>query len=138
MNPYVIVVCIHVVVAVLGLGQVTGMLVLASGAEETVSPATWRVLERLVRGISWSLLVMLLTGVLIEYLGGGGFHHTWWFRLSFLLLLALGAISGATRRALRKRGQTPAGETLRRVRRAAWAMCTLIAVVTVLMESKPW
>ena len=55
MNPYIIVVCIHVVVAVLGLGQVTGMLVLASGTEETVSPATWKVLERLVRGISWSL-----------------------------------------------------------------------------------
>jgi hypothetical protein len=110
MTPYIAVLCVHVVVAVLGLGQVAGMLVVARGTDESV----------------------------VEYLGGGAFHESLWFRLSFGLLLLLGAINGATGRALRRRNGAPSVPILPRVRRAAWTMCALVTLVTILMEAKPW
>ena len=78
---------------------------------------------------------MLLSGALIDYSVGGGYHEAWWFRLSFFLLLVLGAINGRTRRALRKRESAP---PLQRITRGAWSMCAIIAVIAVLMEVKPW
>ena len=137
MTLYPVAVSIHVVTAILGLGQVAGIAILASSAqtEAPVAPATWTALGRLTRGTTWSLALMLLSGALIDYSVGGGYHEAWWFRLSFVLLVVLGAINGRTRRALRKRESTP---PLQRIARGAWSMCAIIAVVAVLMEVKPW
>jgi len=137
MTLYPIALSIHVVTAILGLGQVAGIAILASSAqtEATVPSATWTALGRLTRGTTWSLALMLLSGALIDYSVGGGYHEAWWFRLSFVLLVVLGAINGRTRRALRKRESSP---PLQRIARGAWSMCAIIAVVAVLMEVKPW
>jgi len=137
MTLYPIALSIHVVTAILGLGQVAGIAILASSAqtEATAPSTTWTALRRLTRGTTWSLALMLLSGALIDYSVGGGYHEAWWFRLSFVLLVVLGAINGRTRRALRKRESTP---PLQRIARGAWSMCAIIAVVAVLMEVKPW
>jgi hypothetical protein len=137
MTLYPVALSIHVVTAILGLGQVAGIASLASSAqaEAPVAPATWNALGRLARGTNWSLALMLLSGVLIDYSVGGGYHEAWWFRLSIGLWLVLGAISGRTRRALRKR---ESARPLQGVVRGAWSMCAIIAVIAVLMEVKPW
>ncbi len=139
MTLYWIVLSIHVVTAILGLGQVAGMVVLASvmRAQKTAPPAMWLTLERLVRGAMWSLVVMLLSGVFIEYLVRA-YHETPWFRLSFALFLALGAIQGRTRRVLRKREAAGDEASLRAALLGGWVMCALIAGIAVLMEVKPW
>src|SRR5262245_12448925 len=138
MKPYILALCVHVVVAILGLGQIAGMLVVARRADGPVAATTWTTLEDLVRGTTWSLGLLLVTGALVEYLAGVPFHETWWFRISFGLLLVIGAINGVTRRALRKRDKTQDAAVLARVRRGAWAMCAGVATVAVLMEAKPW
>lgn len=139
MTLYWLAVSIHVVTAILGLGQVAGMVVLASVMRVTAagSPGMWVALGRLVRGTMWSLAVMLLSGVLIEY-QVRAYHDTSWFRLSFALFLALGALQGRTRRALRRREAVGDESSLRAMVRGGWAMCAIIAMIAVLMEVKPW
>jgi hypothetical protein len=140
MTPYQFAVSFHVIVAILGLGQLTGMVVVGSAANSAgpVSPVIWTALRRLTRGTTWSLVLLFLSGALVEFLLGGSFHDRWWFRLSVLLWMVLGGLLGSTRRALR------AGETrgdagvFGRVVRNAIAMCTVAAAITILMEAKPW
>jgi hypothetical protein len=140
MSLFTLALCVHVVTATLGLGQILGTAVLASSTQPgtPVAPVTLIALNRLGRGTSWALALMLLSGVLIEYASGGSFHDTWWFRLSFFLLIALGALQGMIRRRLRKLAQATDGGLLRGVVRIAWAMCAIVAAVAVLMEVKPW
>jgi hypothetical protein len=87
-----------------------------------------------------TLAAMLVTGVLLDLTMSGAFSRTWWFLGSVLLLLATGALHGRARRAVRKGlGEESGNEfVLRRVERMAYGMCALIAVITVLMEVKPF
>jgi hypothetical protein len=139
MMLYWLAVSIHVVTAILGLGQVAGIVVLASAMRVggSISPGMWLALERLVRGTMWSLVVMLLSGVLVEY-QVRAYHDTLWFRLSFALVLALGAVNGRTRRVLRRRGEVGDESSLRAVLRGGLVMSAITAIVAVLMEVKPW
>lgn len=139
MTLYWLAISIHVVTAILGLGQVAGIVVLASAmrVEGSASPRMWLALGRLVRGTMWSLAVMLLSGVLVEY-QVRAYHDTLWFRLSFALFLALGAVQGRTRRVLRRREAAGDEPSLRAVVRGGWVMCAITAIIAVLMEVKPW
>jgi hypothetical protein len=138
MTIHAVALCIHVLTAILGLGQIAAMTSLVSApAESTGSGPLWRALQRLATTSSWSLAVMLLSGLALEYSVGWGYHGFWWFRLSFLGLLALGAILGRTRRTIRKNASSPDGRALQAVRPAVWAMCALVAIITVLMVAKP-
>ena len=134
-NAYPVLLAVHVVTAILGLGQVVGLAVLASASQDPPAAAIVQALRRLNRGTTWAALLMLLTGVGIEYALGGAYHEMRWFRISVLLLFALGALNGSTRRTLRtvEGGVRP----LRRVARNAWIMAVLVAVAAVLMELKP-
>jgi hypothetical protein len=130
---------VHVVTAVLGLGQVTGLGVIASSAPTgPVVPATRTALRRLALGTTLAIALMMLSGVLIEYASGASFHETLWFRIGFFLLIALGALSGRTQRVLRKLESGNDGGSLRAVARMAWAMCAIVTIATILMELKPW
>jgi hypothetical protein len=131
---------IHVVTSILGLGQVAGIAVLASSmpAGASALPSIWTALQRLARGATWSLPVMLLSGALLEYSVAWGHHTEWWFRLSFVLFLALGALLGATRRALRRLDSATDAGPLQGVARRAWAMCAVVAIIAFLMAAKPW
>jgi hypothetical protein len=138
MTPYILILSIHLVTAILGLGQIAGMLVVTFGTHGSVATQTWAALERLVRGIRWSVLGMLASGALLEYASGGGFHESWWFRISLLLLVVIGAINGTTGRALRKRNEANGAALITSMRTRAWAMCGVVAMVTFLMKVKPW
>jgi hypothetical protein len=139
MTLFAFALCVHVVTAILGLGQVGAIVVLGSAMSAGASPdeGSWTALGRLVRTASWSLVVVLLSGVLLEYASGAAFHDTWWFRISFFELLALGAINGVMGRTLRKREATGNERTLKKVVRGAWVMCAITMVITVLMVMKP-
>jgi hypothetical protein len=131
---------IHVVAAILGLGQVAGIAVLASSTPTgaSVAPTIWSALQRLARGTTWSFPVMLASGAFLEYSVAWGHHTESWFRLSGVLFLALGAVLGTTRRALRKRDSASDERPLQPVARRAWAMCAIVAMIAVLMAVKPW
>ena len=139
MTLYQLTISIHVVTAILGIGQIAGIAVLASSgaAQAPVGVGTWTALQRLARGTTWSIVIMLLSGALLEYASGGTYHEEWWFRLSFVCVLLLGAINGRSQRALRKRESVGGEQTLKGVVRSAWIMCAITAVVAVLMEVKP-
>jgi hypothetical protein len=94
----------------------------------------------LLRLSAYSLAGMLVTGVLIIYAAGGGYHRAWWLRVSVLLLVFTGALHARARRAMRAE---PANDheakiALRRVEVIAYGMSSLIATITVLMELKPF
>jgi len=70
----------------------------------------------------------------------GAFHVLWWFSGSALLLVATGALHGQARRTVRLSISEKANSdtVLRRLERLAFAMCILIAGISVLMEVKPF
>jgi hypothetical protein len=122
---------IHVLTAVLGIGQVTAIAALAravrSAPQETGAAA---VLRRLLVLFNWFLLVSLVTGVIIALIVGPPFERTIWFRASTLLVLVVGALAGMMRGAL-KRKALPRAEGL------AWGMVGVVAIMVSLMVLKP-
>ena len=132
----------HVLVAVLGLGSIASVALLAAKARKSgrgasdVSP--W--IGPLLRYSAFCLATMLITGVLLDLAAGGAFRGAWWFRGSAVLLFVTGALHGQARRALRsERAKEGGGDViLRRVERSAYGMCALLGAITVLMEVKPF
>ena len=94
----------------------------------------------LLRYSAFSLGAMLVTGILLDIAANGAFHGSWWFRGSALLLVATGALHGQARRTVRVSLAEKANSdtVLRRLERLAFAMCILIAGISVLMEVKPF
>jgi len=78
---------------------------------------------------------MALTGGLLDYAAGGGFHSSGWFRASVALFLLLAVMQARARAALRK---GLASGTFRRVERWGWTMCATVVLIVVLMEIKPF
>jgi hypothetical protein len=142
MNGYTMVVVFHVVVAVLGVGQVGAIAIGASSARRSgmalAQAATW--LAPLLRSTRWSLVAVVATGISIDVAAGGVYHHSWWVRLSGFLMVvtflfhrrALATVSRVLR------GEGDAAAAFQRVERAAWSMCGTVALVTMLMEAKPF
>jgi hypothetical protein len=140
MGAYELTICIHVVTAIVGVGQVTGLVLVAATSRKSlpVAPATWTALKRLARGTSWSLLLMLLTGLILEFLAGGVHGHSWWFRIAVLLFLGCGAVLGMIQRALKKGEAAGDGAVLAAVVTRGWIVVGLVAVIAGLMQLKPW
>lgn len=140
-TPFASLLILHVVVAVLGLGSIVSIAVVAGLARRSDRAPDYVLisLRALLRVSGTSLGVMLVTGALLNFTAGGAFSATWWFRGSALLLVATGLLHGLARRAVRG---APAGgdhrRALRRVERIAYGMCALIAAIAVLMEMKPF
>jgi hypothetical protein len=132
---------VHVIVAVLGLGSITSVAIVAAiarrGDRAWTEVSTW--LSPLLRYSALSLAAMLVTGILLDLAARDAFSRLWWFRGSALLLVATGALHGLARQTLR-RGHTVeggGGAALRRIERIAYGMCALVGVIVVLMEVKP-
>jgi uncharacterized membrane protein len=133
---------LHVVVAVMGLGNVILVPIVAAAArknrQNTKEIFSW--LSPFLRLSAVSLAVMLVTGILLDFAAQGGFRHSWWFRGSALLLLITGALHGQGRRAIRS-GLADGGKgygALRRIERIGYAMCVLVLAITILMVVKPF
>jgi hypothetical protein len=137
MNAYLYVVALsaHVVTAVVGLGCIVSIPVVLHPPLEPQHVAS--PVRRLVVLTHPVLVVMLLSGVLVDYASGAAFHEKLWFRASFLLLLTLGALNGWNGRTLKR--MTPADGTsaLAKIRRVAWVMCGVLTAIALLMAVKP-
>jgi hypothetical protein len=137
MSPYTAIISLHVIIAVLGIGLCGAIPIVARQARLAASGKT-DLLESLFRYIRWSLVAIALTGGLLDFAAGGGFHSSWWFRASVALLLFAGFSWARARAALRK-GLGADGEApLRRAQRWGLTMCTTVALITALMEAKPF
>jgi uncharacterized membrane protein len=144
MNPYLYptIVFLHVTTVILGLGPLTALLLstVRSEAETFSLPRT----AQLLRIVGWSLPGILVTGAAIIALTHGALGETRWMRVSFFLFLLLGALHGFARRTLRKLQTTPSSALstsssfIRPLRLIAWAMSTLVVLITWLMEAKPF
>jgi dipeptide/tripeptide permease len=125
---------IHVVTAILGVGQLAAAAVLtAFGPAAPVKP-----LQLILRFVIVSLGLMLASGVGLEALTHGAHAETVWFRLSFALFVVVGFLHSRVRRILRHAGESPDQDAMRRANRILWAMCLCVAAITFLMQSKPW
>jgi hypothetical protein len=136
---------IHVIVAVLGVGSIASVALLAAAARRAGHPSTQVLLgiAPLLRYSAYSLAALLATGILLDFVAHGAFHESWWFRGSALLLVATGALHGFARRAIRptlaQNGPAQDGHmALRQVEWIAYGMCALVAAITMLMEVKPF
>jgi hypothetical protein len=138
MTLYGFAISVHVVSAIVGLGPVVGIAAIASSASGEVSASAWTAIGRLMKGMQIGLLLVLLSGIAMEALGGGHYHDSWWFRLSLLGLVVLGAMNGRIRRTVRRRAEIGEGPALATIGRSAWAMAGVTAIIAVLMEIKPW
>lgn len=133
---------LHVVVAVLGLGSILGIALVAGAARRARSaPAdvsTW--LTPLFRLSAISLGTMLVTGILMDAAAGGAFHEWWWFRGSVLLLVLTGILNGYARRVARRGLGLDTGReaALRSLERLGYGMSVLVATIATLMELKPF
>ncbi len=116
-NLYTPVLVIHVLAAVLGLGLITSVGIVATTARRTQHVAHASIwLFPLLRYATFSLVTMLATGVLLDFAASGAFSAAWWFRGSVLLLVATGILNGVTRRTIRAvpahgEGEAPMMET---------------------------
>ena len=134
MSPYTGIISLHVIIAVLGIG-LCGAIPIVARQARLAAPAQTDLLESLFRYTRWSLVAIALTGGLLDFAAGGGFHSSWWFRVSVALLLFTGFAWARGRAALRKADGESA---LRRVQRWGLTMCTAVALITALMEAKPF
>ncbi len=133
---------LHVVVAVLGLGSILSVaLVAAASRRAGRGPAEASAgLAPLLRFSAISLGTMLVTGILMDVAAGGAFHDWWWFRGSALLLVLTGVLHARARRIVGGGLASDAGRAaaLRGIEHLAYGMSALIAVIAVLMELKPF
>lgn len=111
MSTYGVLISIHVLIAIFGLGQLVTF------------PTS-------LRNVRFALLGLFTTGAALDFHAGGAWHEMTWFRVSALLLVLTGVLSVFAARAL-KSGNP------RTARRFTWAMCGTVAVITALMELKP-
>lgn len=133
MNYYLVALALHALVAVLGVGQVVALLVLANDAKAGSERLPWTlsVMSRLARVVGISLGLMLLTGIFVMIPTGGAYGQAWWFRIAFLLFILLGAFNGMLQGALRK-GAVARLPMLTRL------MVGTAAIIVILMASKPF
>ena len=133
---------VHVIVAVLGLGSIGAMAVVARAARRggSVEADVEAWLRPLLRASAFSLGLMLATGVMMDLAAGGAFHERWWFRASALLLLGAGVLNGRARGVVRQGLAAHSGGdgALRRLEGLAYGMCGFLAAITVLMEVRPF
>jgi hypothetical protein len=121
---YSLLVAVHVVSFLFCAGP---LLALALAPDMGPSAA-----QRLTRVASFGLLALLVTGVGAIAMTGPAFIHTWWLRLSLILFLVIGALTGRLRRLTREPGSAGAVGRLARVTTLA------LVLVVYLMEAKPF
>lgn len=131
---YTVAIVVHVLVAVLAIGLVGAIPITARLARLSTVPVVGseRILGALLRAMQVGFVLMLLTGVLLDVSAAGAFHRTGWFKASIAVLALIGFSHARARAALRK------GNALERVEQWGWAMCASVALITILMQTKPF
>lgn len=125
MTLYLLMVAIHVMGVVLAAGSVLAVALVP----EALSPGG---VQRLATMASVGLAALLLTGAVAIAMTGGELGRAWWLRVSFLLFLVVGALTGRLRRSAR------AGKSAGALRRLSWSITGMMGLVVYLMEAKPF
>lgn len=130
---YTLAIVLHVMVAILGVGQVGAVAIAATSVRRAgISlPPGGGPLAPLLRWTRVSLGLVVLTGIAMNVLVRGAYQGAWWLRLSFLLTVVVFLLVRGAGSALRE-GAWP------RVERYAWAACGVVAAIAALMEAKPF
>jgi hypothetical protein len=145
MSLFTLVIAIHAIVAVAGVGLLGAIPIAAAFARRSSldAPREGALLAILLRYTRWSIGIVGLSGVLLELAARGAFHAALWFRASVALYLFLGFSHAGARRAQRS-GFVPSADAettraaLRRIERWGWAMCAAASGIAVLMVVRPW
>ncbi len=137
MNSYSLIVSLHVIAVILGLGPVSVLVIATSGALPT--PYPYDRIGRLMRFSVRGLLAVLATGAAAIAMTHGAMGEGLWMKASFGLFLLLGFLHGLGRRLLGKAQQDPSqAPPPVAVRWIFRSMCVVIVMITWLMEAKPW
>ena len=142
MSLYAFLLVTHVAVAVIGLGSISSVALVATvtrrAGNDAREAAAW--VRPLLRYAAFCLAAMLATGILLDLATGGAFREWWWFRGSALLLVATGVLNGQAQRTARAMltATKVSDGGLRRIERLAYGMCGLITAIVALMEIKPF
>ena len=142
MTLYAVAVSAHVVIAIVGLGVIGAVPIGAATTRrkglDLVALEAW--VKPLLLCTRISLLLLFLTGALLDFVAQGAFHGAVWFRLSVALLVLAGVGQGLARGTLRRglAGQIEASRALRRIERLGFTSAAAVACIAVLMEIKPF
>lgn len=138
MSLYQILIVIHVIVAVGGLGQLSVFSYMTRNAA-TANP---QVLQQILKAAGGALVIMLLTGIWMLYLLDWMYERTWWFRISVVLFIALGAMHGITSKTLKKAvaegGPLANSPLLPKLKTMSVLMSVTLILIVLLMEGKPF
>jgi hypothetical protein len=150
MTAYQATLAVHVLAAVLGLGNIVAVAVLVPGTAATASapgsavapaPGLTAQLRRLLGLAGGALLLLIASGAVLMYFTRGLYVQMTWFRAATVMVLALGPTLGIARRGLRPPKSGAPGplprDPLARTRRATLVACGLAAAVVFLMVTKP-
>ena len=141
MSLFTLVIALHVIVAIVGVGLLGAIPIVASWARQATVSAAERatVLEPLFRYTRVSLVLVFLSGGAADYSAQGAFHTAGWFRASALLVIAI-AIMQIRASLIMRKGLTSTDVlgALRRVERSSWASCGAVVVIAFLMAAKPF
>lgn len=142
MNWIMFTLCLHVLVAVLGVGLIGALPIAVRSARlAALAPnalAVW--VQPLLRAARISLFLVFASGAAVDFAFGGAFHRALWFRLAGLLVVVTAVCLGRARASLSRAlsGRLAERVALRRIE--FWAFTSVIAVacIVVLMEWKPF
>jgi hypothetical protein len=139
MTLYAAVRLVHVIVAVLGTGTIAAIAIVAHKARAQPAGLSASPLPALVRWASVSLVLMLITGIWIDFEMHGVFHHALWFRAAMFGLVLTGGTLAVLRRQLASglRGRLAPERALFRVTTLAVIASALVLAIVVLMERRP-
>jgi hypothetical protein len=146
MNPYVLIVSLHLVIAILGLGPLMALALFTkrpspSRGEIPAMPSVMalRAWMRLVRISQVGLVLMFGTGAILIGLVHGAFGRQLWMITSVALFVLLGGGAGLVQSCFKKALQ-PTGSMVHigRAHRILVTMCAMVVVIAWLMKAKPF
>jgi hypothetical protein len=131
MNPYIACKVVHILTAVLGVGQVGALLLLSWQKPPPISLAV-----SIARTVTLSLLLMVLSGIGLLKIAGWVLAPTVWVRGSFVLMLVIGFLASRISRSIRLSTQT--GAPLANLRLNSTIIVGLTGTIVWLMTAKPF
>jgi hypothetical protein len=135
MTVYAVTKLAHVLIAVLAIGLVTSGTILARASSGVPSIA----LRPVVRWAMVGILLMVASGLLLDYLLAGALHATRWFRIGIGWTIAAGVAVGYSLRVIARAraGKLGAEHARRRVLLASWVAFACVAATVAVMVRKP-
>lgn len=137
MNAYGLVLTLHLVVCVLGVGSSLTVGTLARSEAGKSVPASF--FGGITRLMSVSLLIVVLSGMALVALKDKGQFSHWYFRFVFFLTFGLGALAGTSLSGTARRSAAPLEPADRqRLIRSMSGMIGLTSVIIFLLAAKPF